>query len=453
MSPTCILFLRDRGTSRVVIAPMVTVRSKRRAGRVIDRRAGTPSYPAPMNATTDFDPTAPLPGPPDPWASTETPSHRDGPPFHMTEMIAAEPFIAARILAAQAGRRSAAADLATAVRRAIRGGTPVIVTGCGTSEHGAMAVVEILREAVRSSDLRAPGHSARHEVTAAQAFELSLEPPSSGLVIGISHEGATTATNAALSAARDAGARTAIVTVSDRSPGAALADIVVETDELDQSWCHTVGYVSPIVAATAVAGHLTGSPVAPDVGEALLASGLTTQAVDAAVAVAGRLAGVDRVLVLGSGADRAAGRELVLKIEEGAWLPAAYRDLETFLHGHLAATDASTGLVVIATDQRGQDARLVRVRGALAAARVIGMPTAAIVTRAADAAIPAELTPAGRIVVADAPATVPPRWPRCSAVRRPLQTLTERLARARGINPDPIHRDVDRYRQAADAAE
>ncbi len=34
-----------------------------------------------------------------------------------------------------------------------------------------------------------------------------------------------------------------------------------------------------------------------------------------------------------------------------------------------------------------------------------------------------------------------------------LQTLTERLARARGINPDPIHRDVDRYLQAADAAE
>ncbi len=82
---------------------MVTVRSKRRVGRVIDRRAGTSSYPAPMDATTDFDPTAPLPGAPDPWASTEMPSHRDGPPFHMTEMIAAEPSLAARILAG-AGR-------------------------------------------------------------------------------------------------------------------------------------------------------------------------------------------------------------------------------------------------------------------------------------------------------------------------------------------------------------
>jgi hypothetical protein len=34
----------------------------------------------------------------------------------------------------------------------------------------------------------------------------------------------------------------------------------------------------------------------------------------------------------------------------------------------------------------------------------------------------------------------------------PLQTLTERLARARGVDPDPIHRDVVAYREAADAA-
>ena len=30
------------------------------------------------------------------------------------------------------------------------------------------------------------------------------------------------------------------------------------TEEADQSWCHTVGYLSPILAALAVAGHLTG---------------------------------------------------------------------------------------------------------------------------------------------------------------------------------------------------
>ena len=34
----------------------------------------------------------------------------------------------------------------------------------------------------------------------------------------------------------------------------------------------------------------------------------------------------------------------------------------------------------------------------------------------------------------------------------PLQLLTERLARARGTDPDPIRRDDPRYRAAPDAA-
>ncbi|MGK2850045.1 MAG: hypothetical protein ACSLFN_03935 [Candidatus Limnocylindrales bacterium] len=399
-----------------------------------------------------FDPTAPLPGPPEPWASTDQPSHRDGPPFHMTEMIAAEPSIVERILAAGAARGSAAATLAGAVRSAIRAGHPVVVTGCGTSEHGAMAVAEILREAVATADIRPPGHSSRQAISDAQSFELSLGAPSSGLVVGVSHEGATTATNAALTAARSAGAQTALITVSGRSPGAALADIVVETHELDQSWCHTVGYVSPIAAAVAVAGQLTGTH-APSGGAAdLLRSGLTTLAQERAGAIAAAFAGIDRLLVLASGADRAAGRELVLKVEEGAWLAAAYRDLETFLHGHLAATGPTTAVVVIATDRRGAADRARRIRGALAAARVIGMPTAAIVSAGYDALIPDDLTTAGRIVSANAP-DLPAAAAALLGSATALQTLTERLARARGINPDPIHRDVDTYRQAADAAD
>jgi hypothetical protein len=43
---------------------------------------------------TDFDPQAPLPGAPDPWAGSEMPALRDGPPYAMTEMIAAAPALA-----------------------------------------------------------------------------------------------------------------------------------------------------------------------------------------------------------------------------------------------------------------------------------------------------------------------------------------------------------------------
>jgi fructoselysine-6-P-deglycase FrlB-like protein len=402
---------------------------------------------------TAFDPTMPLPGAPEPWASSSTPSARAGPPFHMTEMIEAEPAIAFRILEKQEAVGSPAAELARRIRRTIRVGEPVVLTGCGTSEHAAIGAAAILRAAVRAADIRAPGHSARQELVATQAFELAQDPPSKGIVIAVTHEGGTTATNAALEAARTAGARTAVITVSDRSPAAALVDVVVETDELDQSWCHTVGYVSPLVVAAAIGAHLTGRPVDADFRAAVrdaLAAGVERASI--AEAVAGRLGKARPILVVASGSDRAAGRELVLKIEEGAWIPAAYRDLETFLHGHLAATDEGTGLVLLLSDREGRVARQARSIGTLRAARAIGMETAAIV--AADAAVdlPTDLTSAGRIVIPESP-SLPAPVAALLGTATPLQLLTERLARVRGVNPDPIHRDVDRYLAAAEAAE
>ena len=403
--------------------------------------------------TTAFDPAAPLPDMPDPWASSSQPSHRDAPPFHMTEMIEAEPGVAARILERHEAVGSTAAELARVIRRTVRAGDPVVVTGCGTSEHGALGVADILRDAIGRTALRAPGHATRHDPVSEQAFELSLDPPSTGLVIGISHEGGTAATNAALEASRAAGARTALITVSDRSPGADLAEIVVTTGELDQSWCHTVGYLSPLVAATAVGAHLTGQPLDGAFREAvraLVAAGVERASI--AEAAAARLAEHRSTVVIASGADRSAGRELTLKIEEGTWTPAAYRDLETFLHGHLAATGEGQGLVLILADRDRRDERLARATGALRAARTVGMDAAAII--AADAAVdlPTDLTPAGRIVIPEAPALSSPVAALLGTATA-LQILTERFARARGVNPDPIHRDVDRYREAADAAE
>ena len=402
--------------------------------------------------TIDFDPAVPLPGPPDPWASTGQPTQRDGSPFHMTEMIEAEPFIAERILARHAAGDSKAASLARAIRTAIVAGEPVIVTGCGTSEHGALGVTEILGEAIRAAGLTGPGKRPAREPVSAQAFEVSLDPPRSGLVIGVSHEGATTATNAALAAARAVGVRTALITVTDRSPGAAHADIVVETAELDQSWCHTVGYTSPLIAAVAVAAHLGRRPLDDGARAAvrdLMAAGAGRTTV--AEPAAERLATAHRIIVIASGADRPAGRELVLKIEEGTWIPAAYRDVETFLHGHLAATDGSTALILILADRQGRPERLARAAGALRAARVIGMDVAAILATDAAVELPTDLTPAGRLVIPEAPG-LPAPVAALLGTATALQLLTERLAHARGVNPDAIHRDIDRYRQAADAA-
>ena len=155
---------------------------------------------------------------------------------------------------------------------------------------------------------------------------------------------------------------------------------------------------------------------------------------------------------IASGADRPAGRELVLKVEEAAWLPSAYRDLETFLHGHLPATSRDTGLVLILTDRDRRPERLARARQALAAVKVIGLRAAAIVASGVDTELDPILTPAGRLVTAEAP-DLPAPVAALLGSATPLQLMTERLARARGTNPDLIRREDPVYLAAADAGD
>jgi fructoselysine-6-P-deglycase FrlB-like protein len=360
----------------------------------------------------------------------------------MTDMIAAEPHLARRLLTRVLEPGSTAHDLAALVREVATRGEPILVTGCGTSEHGSIGVADILRDA-----LRAGGITDRlGSVLAAEAFEASLSPERAGLVIGVTHEGGTAATNAALAAARAAGTRTAVITAGAASPAGRTGEIVVATEEMDQSWCHTIGYVSPLLVGAAVGALVSEHPIDPDAIGRLMEAGSSDT--DAAAAIAARLAGATGIIVTGSGSDRPAARELVLKIEEAAWLPSAMRDLETLLHGHLPATDESTGLVLIVTDRERRSERVARARQALAAARVLGVRTGAILSEAASDGLSSELTPAGRLVVPDAP-DMPAPVAALLGSATALQLLTERIARARGTNPDPIRRDDARYAEAA----
>jgi fructoselysine-6-P-deglycase FrlB-like protein len=363
----------------------------------------------------------------------------------MTEMIAAEPALAGRLLRRLAERSSGAARLAEAVRSTAERGDPIVVTGCGTSEHAALAIVEILDGALDAAGTTGgPGR-----VVAAQAFELSLRPPRAGLCIGVSHDGGTAATNRALEAARAAGARTAIVTVTERSPAGRLAELAVPTGERDESWCHTVGYLSPILAAAAVAGHITGRAPDAEAATRLLASGLHAEA--EAEAMAAAIGKARHVVVVASGADRPAGRELVLKLEEASWTPSAYRDLETFLHGHMPATGGETALIVILADRESRPERVARTRQLLAGIRIVEVPTAAIVARDVSAELDDSLTSAGRLLVDEAPGLSAP-LAALLGTAVPLQLLTERVARDRATNPDLIRRDDPRYRDAAATA-
>ncbi|MDQ3691425.1 MAG: SIS domain-containing protein [Chloroflexota bacterium] len=341
-------------------------------------------------------------------------------------MIAAEPALAERLI-----RRLATDDalevLVTRVRESADAGRPIVTTGCGTSEHAAMGFAALLNEAL---DL-----SAGREVRCVQALETLHRPLRDGLLIAVSHEGGTAATNDAIRAARDAGARTALITVSGGSPGAALAEVSISTAEQDQSWCHTVGYLSPILVGVALVARLAKSRLDAAAIHALLNVSTDPRA---AADVAAGMAGVDSVMIIGSGADYISARELALKVAEGARLTAQAYELETILHGHLAAATRWTGLISVLTS--GPPPVMDRARKVLAAAEALDMPSGAILSETFDGELPANATPAGRIVlphISRVPGLAGPLL--ASAVA--LQLLTERIARARGVNPDTLGRE------------
>ena len=116
---------------------------------------------------------------------------------------------------------------------------------------------------------------------------------------------------------------TALVTVSARAPGAQGVDIVLETVERDQSYCHTIGYTSPLLAGHAIGAGSAAEPVDPRAVRALMAAGIGAGATASAESIAAGLAACRPILVVATGADRTAARELVLKLEEGTWIPSA----------------------------------------------------------------------------------------------------------------------------------
>jgi fructoselysine-6-P-deglycase FrlB-like protein len=367
------------------------------------------------------------------WHTDEFPQYRQAPPWVMEEMIAAERGLAEPILADQSAVRIAS-SLAEAAERGAR----LATVGCGTSEHGAMAVAEQLTAAL----------GGRAVVHPRQAFEAMLDPWP-GVCVAISHDGGTAATVAAMESARRAGAAVGLVTAVRDAAAAAAADRVLVTPVRDRSWCHTVGYLSPVLAGAAVAGGL-GTASDPGAAERVISGSMDAR--PAIRSIAESLHGVERFLTVGSGADRIAARELALKIEEGVRLPAAARDLETILHGHWVAVDERTAVVLLLTDRRGGGARPARAAQMLQAARAIGARTAALIVPAAAEGLPVDAISAGSADLPEA-GDLPAPTASLLASAPALQLLTLELVHLAGVNPDLIRREQAPYREAAQIAE
>jgi glutamine---fructose-6-phosphate transaminase (isomerizing) len=328
----------------------------------------------------------------------------------MEEMIAAEPALARALLDSPP---DGVEPLAGAVRDAHDAGLPVTVVGCGTSEHGAMAIAALVDAAL--------GGSWPAAAVARQSLEAAERPQRGGICIGLSHDGGTRATTLALEAAAAAGARTALITARPGGSASGPAELVLVTPVHDDSWCHTIGYTSPILVGAALARELGLDGV--DAGEA---EALLREALDAPPDAV-PLGAVERVLCVGAGLDYITARELALKLAEGTRVSTATHQLETVLHGHLAGEDAGAGLVVVNTDTSARVAR--RAELVAAAVREIGMPVVEI-GRATEA-------PLARLLVGAAA----------------LQGLTLGLVHARAVNPDLIRREESLYARAGEVGD
>ena len=369
------------------------------------------------------------------WHTDDYPELRSDPPWVTEEMVAAQPGLVAPILA-----HPQATELAQVILDVDESGEPIVVTGCGTSEHGAMTIAELLDAALRQRGARGG------RVEARQALEAALDPRPGGLCIAVTESGGTRATLLAVEAAREAGAATAAITANPAGDVVSTVDVVMVTPLRDKSWCHTVAYTSAILAGAALSAEV--AEVDLD-GHAI--AGWLTQAVapdEVERGIAHSMRDLTVLQIVGSAADRVTARELALKIEEGARRPAVARDLETLLHGHFVACGPNTGLIVILTDGRGGERRWRRAAQGMEAAARLGMPVAGIFSADIAQAIAGNLTPAGRLVLPPGADALPPLRALLGGAAA-LQRVTLAMVAEAGVNPDLIRREEAPYREAA----
>ena len=241
-------------------------------------------------------------------------------------------------------------------------------------------------------------HAAQTGGEAIQALEAVLRPPAADVLVCVSHEGGTRMTR---EAAEAFGGPKWLVTGAPESVLAGLCDeVLVCTPELERSWCHTASYT----CAVAALASLRGEDVSwlPGAVGAVLAGGRF------------EVSPHERFLVAGAGRDWPTAQEAALKLREGAFVAAEAHQTEQLLHGHLAAVDETVRAFVLEGEGRAAE----RAAGAAAALRELG----------------AEVT------------LVPTRHPAVDIV--PFQLLTVDLAAARGVDPDRIRRDDDRWARA-----
>jgi glucosamine--fructose-6-phosphate aminotransferase (isomerizing) len=245
-------------------------------------------------------------------------------------------------------------------------------------------------------------HAAQTGGWALQALELVLDPPAADVLVAISHEGGTPLT---LEAAQAFDGPVWLVTAKPDSPLGEVADeVVLATPEVEESWCHTAAYTCAVAAIASLRGD--------DVG-------WLPDAVAEALGRPQPVSAHERFLVAGAGRDWPTAQEAALKLREGVFAAAEAHETEQLLHGHLAAVDETVRAFVLEGEGRAAE----RAAAAVRALRALGCETTLVPT----------VHPVVDIV--------------------PFQLLTIALAEARGVDPDQIRRDDERWARASAVSE
>ena len=366
------------------------------------------------------------------------PELRSAAPWVMEDMIEAQVTLPEALGESLAG---AAPRLVEMLHSAAGAGEPILVSAVGTSGHSARAVALILNDAIGESAVAAGPAEAR------ESADQALAPRRTGLCIAISHGGLSRSTVRALAAAREAGAKTALITAAGDTPARDIADVVLTTPLRDKSYCHTVGYTSPMLAGFCLASAYRGEefPAADLAGYLRELMTMRSRALE----IGRELGKAERLIAAGGLIDVPTARELALKVAEGAWVPTAALGVEDTLHGHLVAHDADSALVVVVTGGPNADRAADGAHELLMAARRIGLRTAAIVSQDLAARIAGADTSAGQMVIPHA--GLPEIVTSLLGGAVALQLLTVGLVHARDTNPDFLRREQAPYREAVAA--
>jgi glutamine---fructose-6-phosphate transaminase (isomerizing) len=287
---------------------------------------------------------------------------------------------------------------------------PVVMTGMGSSYFAAIPAADALRAAGRPA-------------FALSATEL-LEPGGNLLgtaYVGISQSGKSAETVEGLS--RVSAPRLSL-TNDGSGPLADLAEVALPLGSEQDTAIATLTYTATLSATAALANSL-GAPLDFDWSQLpTLVSGTLEESASAANEAAELFGGMDVLDCVARGSSLASAAECALLLREAVRIPAAYMDTLQYLHGPLEVAEPGRGCIVFGS---GREVRLAEDLASYG--MTVLLITGASVERTRNLLViripemPDALVPVVQIL--------------------PVQLLTYRMARDRGLSADGFRHGQD----------